>query len=92
MRPGLHEDTRDHAVSIAEPVTMGLPYSGRILAGITAIHAALTAHIRPADRPSGEIFRLVGSPPVAIKKVPPRARPMPMTSRVRGMRRSVTQA
>ena len=76
------------AVSIAEPVTMGLPYSGRILAGITAMHVALTAHMRPAIRPSGEIFRLVGSPPVAIKKVPPRARPMPMTSRVRGMRRS----
>ena len=46
---------------------------------------------KDAARPSGEIFRLVGSPPVAIKKVPPRARPMPMTSRVRGMRRSVTQ-
>ncbi len=79
------------AVSMAEPVTMGLPYSGRILAGITAMQVALTAHIRPATRPSGEMLRLVGSPPVAIKNVPPRARPIPITSRMRGLRRSVMQ-
>ncbi len=92
MRPRANESTRnDAAVSIAEPVTMGLPYSGRILAGITAMQVALTAHIRPATRPSGEMLRLVGSPPVAIKNVPPRAKPMPITSRVRGLRRSITQ-
>ena len=77
---------------MAEPVTTGLPYLLRIPAGMIAMQAPPTAHKRPASRPIGEMLSVLGSPPVAIKNVPPNASKMPRASRVRGSRCAVTQA